>query len=356
MRAILTLVLTMMLLAAACASSAPDVAQAAPDPAERSLVEPAPTSTTTTTAAPTTTTTTIAPPLDRDGVARALTTNSGVVVPVVLTTDEGWVVRTPCQELAYVLEGAPIERVHVVVDPGHGGPEEPGAVAANGLVEAELNLDVAMRTISALHELGFEAVLTRTADYRIPIVSRVEIADTLEAALLISIHHQGGGDVPVGPAPGTEVYYQQGSPESQRFAGLLFEEATSRLGAFDIEWFNGPDTGATYRPNRDTGEDFYGMVRRPLTPPVLAEMAFMGNPAELDLLGTDEFRDAEAASIAAAVVRWFTTDDPGGGFVEPSFGIRSSGGGGGLGNCVDPDLGPTGEVPDGVVGEDTESG
>jgi hypothetical protein len=68
-------------------------------------------------------------------------------------------------------------------------------------------------------------------------------------------------------------------------------------------------------------------------------MTFMGNPEEVELLRTEEFLLAEATAITEAIVRWFTTDDPGSGFVEPSFGLRSSGGGGGLGGCVDPGLG-----------------
>jgi len=80
-------------------------------------------------------------------------------------------------------------------------------------------------------------------------------------------------------------------------------------------------------------------------PAVLAEMAFLGNTQEVDLLRTGELQEAEAMAIAAAVERWFTTSDPGEGFTEPSFGLRSSGGGGGLDGCTDPDLGATSEVP-----------
>ena len=77
--------------------------------------------------------------------------------------------------------------------------------------------------------------------------------------------------VPLGDVPGTEVFYQQESEASKRFAGLLREEAVVSLGRFDIEWFNGPDAGATYRLNANTKVDFYGMVRRPEVPAVLAE-------------------------------------------------------------------------------------
>ena len=81
------------------------------------------------------------------------------------------------------------------------------------------------------------------------------------------------------------------------------------------------------------------MVRNPAAPSVLAEMSFMGNPLELDLLRTRKFRVAEATAIANAVVRYFSTDDPGSGFTEPSFTITTSGGGGGTANCTGPDFG-----------------
>ena len=272
--------------------------------------------------------------------ARALVTDTDIVVPVLATVDEGFVVRTPCQELALVISGEPIDRVHVVLDPGHGGTE-PGAVGSDGRTEASINLRVAEIARAKLRSRGFSVLLTRRIDTRVPILARVEIADNLGADLLVSIHHQGGGELPIGPVPGTEVFYQQESEESRRFAGLLREEAIEELTPFDAGgWFAGPDAGATYRANTETGDDFYGMVRRPRTTAVLAEMSFMGNPAELELLGTRKFLVAEAQAIADAVARWFSTDDAGSGFVEPSFTLTSSGGGGGLGGCEDPDLGP----------------
>jgi N-acetylmuramoyl-L-alanine amidase len=300
-----------------------------------------------------------APPLDSDGVARAVITETDVVMPVLTTLDVGYVVRTPCRSLALVTTGDVIDRVHVVLDPGHGG-SEPGAVV-DGVTEASLNLRVAQIALARLDSAGIHAVATRYGDERVPILSRVEIADRLGADLLVSIHHQGGGDVPAGPVPGTEVYYQRDSAPSRRLAGLLREEAVEELGGFTVPgWFAGPDAGATYRLDAETGDDFYGMVRRPETTAVLAEMSFMGNPAELELLGTRRFLVAEATAIADAVIRWYATSDAGSGFVEPSFELTSSGGGGGLGGCEDPDLGPTADLPadfdPASVGGDTDSG
>ena len=340
----LSALLVVLAAAVACADSgvgdSVDVSSSA-----KEVVEP---SSTTTPVPPstTTTTTTLAPPLDTDGVPRVVRTTTDIVMPVLEVLDTGSLVRTPCQNLAVVRNASTIDRTHVVLDPGHGGIES-GSVTADGLAEKDVNLDVAMIAEELLSEQGFVVTLTRYTDVRIPIVSRVEIADSLNALLLVSIHHQGTDpDVPRSDAPGTEVYYQQNSEESKRFAGLLHEESVVKLGQFDIEsWFAGPDAGATYRQNRNTGEDFYGMVRRPAAPAVLAEMSFLGNPEEVELLRSPEFLRAEAEAISDAVIRWFTTDDAGSGFVEPSFTLLSSGGGGGLGGCVDPDLGETADIP-----------
>ncbi len=284
---------------------------------------------------------------------RAARTVTDVVLPVLDVVSEGLLVTTPCSNTAIVQGAEEIERVHVVIDPGHGGTEV-GAVSPDGLTESEVNLEVSLQAEKLLEDLGFEVTLTRYTDIRVPLVTRVEIADTLEADLLVSIHHQGSDPVPTSEQPGTEVYYQQTSDESKRFAGLLVEETREEFSVFDIDWWTGSDAGAVIRPNSETGEDFYGLVRRPQTTSVLAEMAFMGNEAEVALMRSGELQTASANAISNAVVRWFTTNDPGSGFVEPSFGLRSSGGGGGLGNCQDPDLGPTVEAAAFVDEEATE--
>jgi hypothetical protein len=74
------------------------------------------------------------------------------------------------------------------------------------------------------------------------------------------------------------------------------------------------------------------------TPTVLAELAFLSNPPEEALLVTDEFRDAEAAAVADAVIRFLVTTDAGSGFVEPYDRVEPAGSGGGSTGCEDPAL------------------
>ena len=275
------------------------------------------------------------------------------MLPVISPFEEGYLVTTPCRNSVVVLDAEVSDRVHVVLDPGHGGSET-GAVSPDGIVEGDVNLEVALLTEELLTDLGFEVTLTRYSDIRVPLVSRVEIADRLEADLLISIHHQASNPFPISDTPGAEIFYQQLIPESKRFAGILLEETHEAYSDFDINWFTGPDAGALFRLNTNTGIDFYGMIRLPETVSVLAEMGFLGNEEELELLRSGELQQAEAEALTNAIVRWYNTDDPGGGFVEPSFTLTAAGSGGGTGGCEDPDLGQTLAFDDSELVEEGE--
>ena len=52
--------------------------------------------------------------------------------------------------------------ITVIIDAGHGG--EDGGCEGNGLVEKDLNLDIALRVASLLEEAGINVVMTRDTD------------------------------------------------------------------------------------------------------------------------------------------------------------------------------------------------
>lgn len=262
----------------------------------------------------------------------------GVVLPVIASRQLSWIVRAPCggsTSLAAGFARDVVDAVDVVLDPGHGGPTEAGAVGPNGLVEADVNLAVARLAAAKLEAAGYRVILTRDGDYRVPIASRAAIADALDAPL-VSIHHNAG-EADSAATPGTEVIYRRGDDESRRLAGLIWEESLAQLGDFDADWVAGGDAGATYRLG-DDGDDFYGIVREPASIAVLAEMSYIGHATEAALLTKPEFLDAEARAIADGIQRWLETTDPGSGFVKPSYLGSDSGGGGGFVGCVDPSL------------------
>jgi N-acetylmuramoyl-L-alanine amidase len=162
-------------------------------------------------------------PLPPSGEARAVVSPTGVVMPVIDERRSSWLVSTACEGIRFVArdEAEPVGRAHVVLDPGHGGAEV-GAVGETGLTEKDLNLRVARRAAEILRGAGATVVLTRDGDHTVTAGTRGLIADAVEPALLVSIHHNGGA--PAGPGgPGTIVFTKSGSRESTRFGGLLHQ-------------------------------------------------------------------------------------------------------------------------------------
>jgi N-acetylmuramoyl-L-alanine amidase len=248
--------------------------------------------------------------------ATAVVTPAGIVAPVISRAGDGWVVRTPCNATA-TLPGARAKSAGspvIVLDPGHGG-SEPGAVSPGGLIEKDVNLAVARQTQSALEAAGVKALLTRTGDYDVALPTRSEIARTVNPKAFVSIHHNAEPDGPR-DGPGAETYYQIGSADSKRLAGLVYEEVVRAMSQYKVAWVADRDAGAKFRPG--TNGDYYAMLRQPgKVVSVLAELAFISNQPEAQLLARPDVQKVEGEAVARGIVRYLTTRDPGSGFVEP---------------------------------------
>lgn len=110
----------------------------------------------------------------------------------------------------------------VVIDPGHGG-QDTGA-RANGLEEADLVLDVALRLDALLREEGVEVVLTRRTSVFVPLEERVSIANRAEADLFLSIHANANS---LATISGIETYVLNFASNPQAEALAARENATS---------------------------------------------------------------------------------------------------------------------------------
>ncbi len=90
----------------------------------------------------------------------------------------------------------------IVLDPGHGGID-PGA-EFGGEVEARLMLKFALELKELLVRSGdFQVVLTRDADYFVPLEARIAIAHAVEADLFLSLHADALAE---GRATGATIY------------------------------------------------------------------------------------------------------------------------------------------------------
>lgn len=269
----------------------------------------------------------------------ALMAAGGTPLPVLEDLADGsFLVRTPCGRHAVARGGEPVAGIDVVIDPGHGGHDQPGAVGPGGLPETIPNLDVSRMLADVLEERGYTTLLTRTSDYRVSLDTRGDFAQTLRPRAFVSLHFNAEPDGPRA-TPGTETFYQHRSAESRRLAGLLYEEIYRVLAAHQISWVGDRDAGVKTRVN-DAGDDYYAMLRLTEgTPTALVEAAFISNPPEERLIGDPAVQASLADAMARGVERFLTTDDPGSGYVD-AYPRRSPGpSGGGNAGCVDPDLG-----------------
>ena len=267
-----------------------------------------------------------------------LRTTSGVIVPVNGGGPGNWQVTTPCGADAVLETGTYIERARVVIDPGHGGSES--GAAGRGILEKNLNLDVAEVVVQKLRDLGITAELTRTSDYRVPIGTRAQIANALAPDVFLSLHHNGGALRP-SSRPGTEVFYGEGLPKSQRLAAIMYEEMVDALDDFDVAWVSTVSEGASVRL-RDDGMDLYGIHRfSPEITSIITEFLYLSNVPEALLMQQPGMAELEAQAIVDGLLRWWWTDDTGT-ELGRRFTDSSSSGTGGFDGCVDPVL----EAPD----------
>ena len=124
----------------------------------------------------------------------------------------------------------PLRGRRIALDPGH---PPLGATGPTGLREADANLGVALALRRLLQEAGGRVVMTRTTDTAVDLWSRVALADTSGAELLVSIHNNA---LPDGVNPftnnGTSVFYNQ--PRSLPLAAEIQRALVRRLRLPDL--------------------------------------------------------------------------------------------------------------------------
>jgi N-acetylmuramoyl-L-alanine amidase len=211
----------------------------------------------------------------------------------------------------------------IVIDAGHGG-HDPGA-QGNGIVEAELTLDVALRVQKLLEkEPGIEVVMTRGSDMFIPLEERTAIANREGADLFLSIHANASRNA---AARGIETYFLNFAMNPEAEAVAARENATSAMPMHNL-----PEIVRAIALNNKINEsrDLAGAVQKSMTkrlatrnkslrdlgvkqapfvvligagmPSVLAEISFVTNRQEGSLLKTNAYRQQIAQALCDAVV------------------------------------------------------
>ncbi|MBU8684203.1 N-acetylmuramoyl-L-alanine amidase [Bacillus haynesii] len=184
-----------------------------------------------------------------------------------------------------VFAAEPLSGKTVYVDAGHGG-EDSGAVG-NGLLEKDVNLEVAKLVDEKLKEDGADTVASRTDDTFLTLEDRVAKASRNASDLLISIHANSA----VPEASGTETYFDSTyqAADSERLASNIQERLPDALGTRD----------------RGVKESGFYVIKHSQMPSVLVELGFITNQTDADKLESPEYQEKAAGAIADAVVSYY---------------------------------------------------
>jgi|LSQX01.1.fsa_nt_gb N-acetylmuramoyl-L-alanine amidase len=182
------------------------------------------------------------------------------------------------------------KEVIIVIDPGHGG-EDYGAIYGE-ICEKDINIDISKRFGKLLEEKGLKVVYTRETDVFVDLDPRVDIANSLDATLFISVHNNympGNSQY-----RGTETLYcppvnaRYSNMDGEKLALIVQEELVKTLGTID--------NGIIYRPN-------LAVIRKTNMPAVIAEIAYMSNASDRANLMKDGFRQKSAEALLRAVMK-----------------------------------------------------
>lgn len=218
----------------------------------------------------------------------------------------------------------------IVIDPGHGG-KDPGAKGHHGTEEKDVTLQIGLRLRDLLAKLGSTRVLmTRERDVFVELEDRAKFANSNEADLFVSIHVNSH---PQRNVKGLEIYHF-GEAKDQRALEVAARENGTPLNSTGVGWeylvadllttkkiaeslelawatkeamvghlngrYNTVDHGVKTAP-------FY-VLRYTSMPSILAEIAFVSNPAEEELLRTRSFQLQVAEALFEGVKAFFSAN------------------------------------------------
>lgn len=180
----------------------------------------------------------------------------------------------------------PVVGKTVFIDPGH-GYQDSGATG-NGLLEKNVNLDIATRLNNQLYGAGALTVMSRKGDTFDSLEERVNKGAKANADIFISVHANANDN---SSANGTETYYDKTyqSANSLRLAQNIQPRMVSALGTRD-------------RSVKTAG--FY-VIKYSKMPSVLLETGFVTSPIDANILKQSTKKDRLAAGITQGVSSYF---------------------------------------------------
>ncbi len=197
-----------------------------------------------------------------------------------------------------------VEGRTIVIDPGHGG-QFAGTTGRDGLKEKDVNLGVALYLWGLLNDAGADVYLTRSVDRDFldgdqggsltrDLAARVVVADSVDADLFLSVHHNARADTNR-DWNRIETYYPADDPGPSIDAARQINHSLLRnLGIADGRIMPG---------------NFY-VLRENSSPAVLGESSYLSHPPIERKLLLGEKRRLEAEAYFLGIVSYFASGIP----------------------------------------------
>ncbi len=183
--------------------------------------------------------------------------------------------------VALAKEEAPQPSYLIYLDPGHGGDKNHGCRGHDGRYESEANLLLALDIRRHLEKSGVKVLMTREGDVDVPLYDRPREAHRIKAWAFVSVHHNAPG---AGKDPLVTRYR---AVYSWNDLGKKLADAI----ALELD------------PCQSLHANF-AVTRSPEIPSVLIEADFLTHPEGCRDSFDPAKRDAIAAKIATAIVKY----------------------------------------------------
>ena len=189
-----------------------------------------------------------------------------------------------------VSQAKPLSGIKILIDAGHGGPQDSGAVGPAGIREKTVALTVSKLVREELINRGANVVMTRVEDVDLDLPPRVEMIQKEEPAIAISIHYNAlpdNGDAINTKGVGAFWFH----PQAHSLAMFLHNYLVAKLNrpSYGVFWNN------------------LAMTRPAVAPSVLMELGFMINPEEFEWIVNPTEQKKLAEAIAQGVTEWFAS-------------------------------------------------
>lgn len=196
----------------------------------------------------------------------------------------------------------PVSNKVVIIDAGHGTPDE-GAESSNGVTEAQLNLQIALKLQNLLEQSGCTVLLTRSDENAIydaesdtirekkvsDLNNRVKLGNESSADIFVSIHLN---KIEQQQYDGWQTFFKKGNEGSKNLATVIQNNLNE----------------AMQKENNRTPAQLNTvyLMKHVEIPITIVECGFLSNLEEEQLLQTDEYQNKLAWGIYNGINDYFT--------------------------------------------------